>query len=437
LPTTIVQSGYFTVAGGEAIWGGEQEESAATPHADAAYAGDAGSGQLGPVTGAALTPITDALQVIAMDLVVQGSECVGVDCTSSENFGFDTIRLKENNLRIKFQDTSVGSFPTNDWQLTANDTSNGGASRFSIDDVDAGRTPFTIEAGAPSHSLYVDDGGRVGFGTSTPVVELHVVDGDSPTLRLQQDGSSGFQPQTWDVAGNEANFFVRDVTNGSHLPFKIIPGAPHNVLYLNSDGNVGVNDTSPDEKLTVNGGRLQIQDTSTSSQAGFNLMTGVNTWYVRNNSANGALTISDNAGGSAPFKIFDNIAVDTLVVGTAAGAQEVQVTGTLRVNGMAMTVPDYVFEPDFELESIEDHAAYMWEYKHLPAVGAARYDEQGRASVDVLGSQMGILEELEKAHVYIEQLHGTIEQLQAEARDKDATLDDLAQRLERVEAAIQ
>ena len=102
---------------------------------------------------------------------------------------------------------------------------NAGAVPLVIDDATAGNSPFTIEAGAPSHSLYVDDGGRLGFGTSTPVVELHVKDGDTPTLRLEQDGSSGFTPQTWDLAGNETNFFIRDVTNGSALPFRIRPGA--------------------------------------------------------------------------------------------------------------------------------------------------------------------------------------------------------------------
>ncbi|MFQ5526068.1 MAG: hypothetical protein ACE5GX_07365, partial [Thermoanaerobaculia bacterium] len=152
-------------------------------------------------------------QVILDDLIVDGSACIGQDCVNGESFGFDTIRIKENNLRIKAQDTSsTASFPSNDWQITFNDSANGGANKFSIDDIDGGRTPFTIEAGAPSNSLYVDDGGRIGFGTSTPVVELHVKDGDTPTLRLEQDGSSGFTPQTWDVAGNETNFFIRDAT---------------------------------------------------------------------------------------------------------------------------------------------------------------------------------------------------------------------------------
>ena len=187
----------------------------------------------------AISVVVKADQMILDDLIVDSSICVGMDCVNGESFGFDTLRLKENNLRIKFVDTSSSaSFPSRDWQLTANDSSNGGANKFSIDDIDGGRTPFTIEAGAPSHSLYVDDGGRIGLGTSTPVVEMHVVNGDSPTMRLEQNGSSGFTPQTWDVAGNETNFFIRDATNGSTLPFRIQPGAPSNSIYINADGNV-------------------------------------------------------------------------------------------------------------------------------------------------------------------------------------------------------
>ncbi|MCK7594472.1 tail fiber domain-containing protein [Pseudomarimonas salicorniae] len=191
-------------------------------------------------------------QVILDDLIVDGSACIGQDCVNGESFGFDTLRLKENNLRIKFQDTSnSASFPTNDWQITINDSTNGGANKFSIDDIDGARTPFTIEAGARTNSLYVENDGDVGFGTANPVVNLHAVDGNTPTLRLEQDGSSGFTPQTWDVAGNEANFFIRDATNGSKLPFKIKPGAPDNALFIASTGRVGLGTTSPSGGLHV------------------------------------------------------------------------------------------------------------------------------------------------------------------------------------------
>ena len=210
-------------------------------------------------------------QVILDDLIVDGSICVGFDCVNGESFGFDTLRLKENNLRIKFQDTSTSaSFPSRDWQITANDSSNGGANKFSIDDIDGARTPFTIEAGAPSHSLYVDDGGRLGLGTSTPVVDIHVKSGNTPTLRLEQDGSSGFTPQTWDLAGNEANFFIRDATNGSTLPFRIRPGAPSSAIDVAADGDIGLGTSSPTAALHVVDGGSEAVFVQ-GSNAGFQL----------------------------------------------------------------------------------------------------------------------------------------------------------------------
>ena len=206
------------------------------------------------VVGLLVASAAYADQVILDDLIVDGSICAGMDCVNGESFGFDTIRLKENNLRIRFVDTSsTSSFPSRDWQITANDSANGGANKFSIDDIDGGRTPFTLEAGAPSHSLYVDDGGRLGLGTSTPFVDLHIKTGNTPTLRLEQDGSSGFTPQTWDVAGNEANFFVRDATNGSTLPFRIRPGAPSSSIDIDPSGRVGIQNSSAEYDLHVKG----------------------------------------------------------------------------------------------------------------------------------------------------------------------------------------
>ncbi|MFT6809284.1 MAG: hypothetical protein ACJA01_002520 [Saprospiraceae bacterium] len=191
-------------------------------------------------------------QVILDDLIVDGSACVGMDCVNGESFGFSTIKLKENNLRIKFEDTSnSSSFPTRDWELEANSSSNGGTEHFAINDIDGGRTPFKIIAGAPTNSLFVSSLGRLGLGTGTPLVDVHVKSGNTPTLRLEQDGSSGFTSQTWDVGGNETNFFVRDATNRSLLPFKIVPNAPNSSLHIAANGDIGLGTSTPDGQLDI------------------------------------------------------------------------------------------------------------------------------------------------------------------------------------------
>ena len=200
-------------------------------------------------------------QVFIDDVIVDGSICVGQDCVNGENFGFDTQRLKENNLRIHFNDTSASaSFPSNDWRISINDSSNGGSNYFAVEDATAGTTPFRVLAGAGNNAIYVSNsGGNVGLGTASPVVELQVTDGDSPTMRLEQNGSNGWTPQTWDVAGNETNFFVRDVTNGSKLPFKIKPGAPDNSIFIKGDGNIGLGTANPSEKLQVESGDIYVK----------------------------------------------------------------------------------------------------------------------------------------------------------------------------------
>jgi hypothetical protein len=246
----VVRSGGFLVVGGKLVMGdgtegrarsrGQSRGTILSPFGPAGFAGEEG------------LQLID--QVIPDDLIVQSSLCVGFDCVNNENFGFDTIRLKENNLRIKFEDTSVGAFPSNDWQLTANDSASGGLNRFSIEDVTGARTPFTVLAGAPTNSFFLDNVGRAGFRTSTPVLDLHAATTNTPAIRLEQNSSGGFTAQTWDVAGNEANFFVRDATGGSRLPFRIRPGAPTSSLDIAGDGDVGIGTQSPQQKVHVFGG---------------------------------------------------------------------------------------------------------------------------------------------------------------------------------------
>ncbi|HJX29187.1 MAG TPA: tail fiber domain-containing protein, partial [Thermoanaerobaculia bacterium] len=249
----LVQSGTFTVRNGAIVSPEATEEGS------------------GPRQRTGKQIITAETQVIPEDLVVQGSECVGFDCTATESFGFDTIRLKENNLRIKFEDTSTGAYPSNDWQLLANDSASGGANKFTIEDVTGATVPFTITAAAPNNSVFVASTGKVGFRTSTPVLDLHATTGNTPALRLEQDTSGGFTAQTWDIGANEANFFVRDVTGGSRLSFRIRPGAPTSSIDIASSGNVGIGTASPSEELHVSGSdgdtKLLVQESSATTAA--------------------------------------------------------------------------------------------------------------------------------------------------------------------------
>lgn len=71
---------------------------------------------------------------------------------------------------------------------------------------------------------------------------------------------------------------------------------------------------------------------------------------------------------------------------------------------------DYVFENDYQLETIEKHAEFMWANKHLPALKSAK-DLEAEGKINISERREQIVEELEKAHIYIEQLNNEIKTL--------------------------
>jgi hypothetical protein len=309
-PEALVQSGSLLVVNG-AFVSPDLEEPSSAP------------------TAAGKMPVASSVKVIkpldivqADDVIIQGSLCVGLDCVNNESFGFDTIRLKENNTRIKFDDTSTSSgFPNHNWQLTANDSNSGGANKFSIEDITAATVPFTVTGSAPSNSIFVDSTGRLGLRTATPVLDIHVATGNTPAMRLEQNSSGGFTAQTWDVAGNEANFFVRDVTGGSRLPFRIRPGAPTSSIDIAASGNVGVGTASPASKLHVTGGSAFI----TGDSGGLAASAGAG--LALKESASGAEVFGFDYGTGIPKSLILQSPGGNVGIGTTAPTSKLQVVG--------------------------------------------------------------------------------------------------------------
>ncbi|HEX6648200.1 MAG TPA: tail fiber domain-containing protein [Pyrinomonadaceae bacterium] len=284
--------------------------------------------------------------VIADDLIVQGSACVGLDCVDGENFGFDTIRVKENNTRIQFDDTSTSAgFPNNNWQIRANASGSGGGNFLAFVDQGAtgnsetGTIVFEVDAGAPANSLRVSSGGNIGIGTATPVLDIHDNATDTPAIRLEQNNSGGFTAQTWDVAGNEANFFVRDVTSGSRLPFRIRPGAPTSSIDIAASGNVGIGTASPSKRLHVAATNAQIFVDRPANTAGNYALINFGTNSVEkflfglnaDSDVNvDKLSFFDSAFGATPVMTFTG---GNIGIGTQSPTQKLSVNGTAGKSG--------------------------------------------------------------------------------------------------------
>jgi hypothetical protein len=338
----LVQSGSFTIANGSVILPGATE--------------DKGQALVErPVAPAVNAPVTSGRtnykvvrhhprfmvfdQVIPDDLIVQGSVCAGLDCVNNENFGFDTIRTKENNTRIQFDDTSTSAgFATNNWQIRANSSASGGASFLAFVDQggtgnsETGTIIFEVDAGAPANSLKVSSGGNVGIGTATPVLDVHANTTDTPAIRLEQNNSGGFTAQTWDVAGNEANFFVRDVTSGSRLPFRIRPGAPTSSVDIAASGNTGIGTASPNLRIEVFGvvGLPANSGTVPTGIARFSQAGGVGVVDLGFGGATGAgwLQATSSANLATTFPLLLNPNGGNVGIGTSAPTELLSVNGS-------------------------------------------------------------------------------------------------------------
>ena len=162
-------------------------------------------------------------------------------------------------------------------------------------------------------------------------------------------------------------------------------------------------------------------------------------WDITVNGTTGRISFLPIGGGATAttgsFKMDPDAVENLLQVGVNASDQ-VDVMGTLVITGTCTSegadcASDFVFNPGYEVESIEDHAASMWENSYLPAVGPTpdNNGQGGKMVMNVFGKTTGMLNELEKAHIYIDQLN---ERLKAKASQVDA----LNERLARLEALV-
>jgi Chaperone of endosialidase len=337
----LVQSAGFSITNGSAVVAGAADEGTSDrigrvmPQSQPrVFKPTSGAGIIGLQRHhAVVNPFFDF--VIADDLIVQGSACVGLDCVDGEVFGFDTIRVKENNTRIQFDDTSTSAgFATNNWQIRANSSASGGGNFLAFVDQggtgnsESGTIVFEVDAGAPANSLRVSSGGNVGIGTATPVLDVHANTTDTPAIRLEQNNSGGFTAQTWDIGANEANFFVRDVTSGSRLPFRIRPGAPTSSIDISATGNIGIGTGSPARSVSIHATQnpiLQLTNNTAGTTANDGLQVvqdGLNA-FVENQEA-GNMTLRTSATDRITILSGGNVGI-----GTAAP------TDLLSVNGNA------------------------------------------------------------------------------------------------------
>ncbi|MEZ5714067.1 MAG: hypothetical protein R3D85_02160 [Paracoccaceae bacterium] len=286
----------------------------------------------------------------------------------------------------------------------------------------------------------LDNGGRLGLGTANPAVEIQSANGDTPTLRLEQTSASGWQPQTWDLAGNETSFFIRDATNGSTLPFRIRPGAASNALVIDIDSDVGIGTLTADAPLHVKqsdgSARILVEEASASSS--------VRTMLELKNLGRPEIVLSNtDVNGEWSFGAGTNFILKQGAVGTTSGAKtklfEIDDSGNATLAGTLTTGGttcgggcDRVFTEAAVIPQ-SSYATQMWAQGFLPNVGPT---PEG-APIDVTQKLGGMLNALEHAHIFIDRQEAKIGRQEAEIAQLRADRDMLTGRVEALERLLQ
>ncbi|GEM_PF-6027930 len=133
-----------------------------------------------------------------------------------------------------------------------------------------------------------------------------------------------------------------------------------------------------------------------------------------------------NSETSTPL-IYGDFSTSRVGLGTTNPQGKLDVNGTIYQRGSVLHA-DYVFEPGYKLETIDEHANFMWREKRLKAIPVSVI-ENGQDVVEIGGRSKGILEELEKAHIYIAQMNEKLKKLETQNAELEQKVERLGKKV--------
>jgi hypothetical protein len=250
--------------------------------------------------------------------------------------------------------------------------------------------------GDPLCAVQVDSEGLVGIGTTAPAADLEV------------DGSVLFSGGDGDV-NLSGSLSISDLTliTGYLDGVQSLTPVQMAAADFDGDGRVTLDDYGMIYQVAFYG--KSREEAHRLIHAGYGMET-VGKFVVK-----GQAVVTSHLSASAE------------TIGAPGAEGFLDVHGPILQRSQTL-FPDYVFDPEFQLESIEEHAETMWRERSLGAIPSAQVDANGYSVVEVGSLQRGVVEELEKAHIYIAELH---ERLALQ----EAALAQALERLERLENA--
>ena len=181
-------------------------------------------------------------------------------------------------------------------------------------------------------------------------------------------------------------------------------------MFADAAGNEGVGVSSPEVKLHVQtneGGypRPFLVDNQGSNFAGLTVQ-----------STGGDIDLNNSGGNTFRINIVDGDGWELQLQPSG----DMEIKGALTTGGPSCSGGcDVVLSPGYKLDSIEEHAAKMWAKSFLPAVRPTPESGVAFNHTEKTGVSFS---ELDKAHIYIEQVNDQVTTLTAENRSQQQTI---------------
>lgn len=313
---------------------------------------------------------------------------------------------------------------------------------------------------------------NVGIGTQTPVAKLSVQAGPNgyptPLKAISIWGpnspanANSAQDLSWDfaAAGSSAIRSYRGSNFDTYMQFLTNSdfggNAPQIRMHISQNGNIGIGNTNPAVKLDVYGTISSYEPTALGATINsFQLISqrsgnvGENTiinrlWTYRDGSLNNwyASRLHDGISVDNSFQTpnidtktwwerdpLDNIQswgnnAETYLtinkgnigIGTQNPDTKLAVKGTIHSNEIKVDLnvpaPDYVFENDYQLKSLEEVENYITKNKHLPEIPSAKEFEKN--GINVSEMNMALLKKIEELTLYVIEQNKRLDKVEKE-----------------------
>jgi hypothetical protein len=258
---------------------------------------------------------------------------------------------------------------------------------------------------------------------------------DDPAFKLDVNGPIATEGQAV-VASNATEINFGDITanDGYRDNLNLLT---HDLkrLSINGDGNVAIGSGNFSHRLSVLSTSENVLAVKSTSHSVLDIESGsgLNSYVRFQNNGTAKWDLASEAGGG--FRIYDYTGSRRRLVVTPSGNvgigvdapdQKLTVDGQVRCEEVKVEIiagsgPDYVFEKDYNLPSLTSIESYIKENKHLPEAPSAK--EMEKNGVNVGEMEMLLLKKIEELTLYVIELKKEIAEQSKKVEEQSSRID--------------